>query len=337
MRKYILLFIAIMFLGGPVMAQSSKVNPQGRWGVGTCQAVFRRGGYTFVGNGAYLEVYRTRDTAYVKLDDLLMPGPVNDLWVIGDTTHVFVACGDTGLQVVRYDHENELFTGIIGSYATNGFASGVAVGINGNIAYVADGGNGLVALHIRDLVNSGPPFVPVYQGRCALDGYAKDVWVVSTNTALVAGLSGGLYSVNITDPKNCVIRDVITFNSVFPNNPDPEVHHVITIDTLAYVAAGYGGMKILDIRDPDNLAVLGSWVYGGTPVDVRGVWVSDTTAYVMGMDRGFFSGISVSDPTQPFGPATLPLNTEGMVVSGVVQNDTAYVGDGWRGHLLGIV
>jgi hypothetical protein len=337
MRKYMLFFIATLSIAGSLTAQSSKINRLGRWGVGPSQAVYRRGVYTFVGNGAYLEVYRTQDTAYVKLDDFLLPGPVNDIWVIGGLTHVFVACGDNGLQVVGYDHEAELFTEIVGSYITDGYASGVTIGINGNIAYIADGENGLVALHVRDLIDSGPPFAPVYEGRCAIDGYAKEVWVLDVYTALVAGMSGGLYSVNITDPENCSIRDSIVFDKTFPNNPDPEVYHVISIDTVAYVAAGYGGMKILDIRDPNNLTVLGSWVYGGTPVDVRGVWVSDTTAYLMGMERGFFAGISVADPTQPFGPATLPLNTPGTVISGVVQNDTAYVADGWHGHLLVIV
>jgi hypothetical protein len=77
MRKLCILLFSFVTVISAVQAQHSKVSLLGRWGKGPSEAVFRRAGYTFIGNGGYLEVYRNQSGSYNKLDDILLPGPVN--------------------------------------------------------------------------------------------------------------------------------------------------------------------------------------------------------------------------------------------------------------------
>ena len=125
MRKLQLIIFSLLFLSSAIHSQESHVTLLGRWGKGESEAVFHRGGFTFVGNGAYLEVFQNQQGTYQSLDKILLPGAVQDIWVQGDITNVYVACGDQGLQVVYFNNLTATFSGIIGTLDTPGFAQGV--------------------------------------------------------------------------------------------------------------------------------------------------------------------------------------------------------------------
>ncbi|HEX9933561.1 MAG TPA: hypothetical protein VGB38_00070, partial [bacterium] len=307
--------------------QNLNVDLTGRWAKGRSETVFRRGEFTFVGNGHYLEVYRNRRGVYTKMDDLLLPGPVKGIWVKGDLSVVYAACGEAGLRLVRFDPNASDLVGVIGLYDTPGYANGVMH--YGITAYVSDGNQGLLILNVED------PYNPQYRGVYQTAGFARQTWVLNDSTVLVAADLAGLVAVKTSNPTQPVFLDSVMFSSAFPgfNVPAPRCYSVIAADTVAYVATGWGGMRTINVTNPTRMTTLGRWTYG-LPVDVRGVWVSGSFVHLACGADGFFSPINVSNPSNPTGPTFLSVNTSGFTNAVVTYQDTAYVADGFNGHLV---
>ncbi len=330
MRKIQLIIFSSLLLSSALQSQESHVTLLGRWGKGKSEAIFRRGGFTFTGNGAYLEVFKNQEGSYEILDRILLPGPVKDIWVQSDVTHVYVACGDEGLQVVYFNYSTRTFSGIIGTLNTPGFAQSVM--LYGTHVYIADGHNGMVIANVT--IPSNPQIRGTFLNECI----AHKVWSVNDTTVLVAADSIGLYAVNTSDRYNPVQLDLLTFQSTFseqlyPDRSCPVVYDVLAIDTTAYVATGWGGMRIVNIKNSANLSQSGVWV-DNFPVDMRSVWVMGDNAFLACGDYGLYGPLDISDPTQPKMYGFLPLDTDGFTSTLVVDGDTAFVGDGDNGHLL---
>ncbi len=322
---------AIIILLTTVTLSASAQNNltlNGRWGEGRCEAVFRRSGYTFTGNGAKLELFKMSGS-YKKLPtSALLPGPIEDIWVASNLQYVYVACGEAGVYIVPFDEQNEEFGTVIGGYNTPGYAHGITQ--SGSYAYVADGNNGMFILFV------GSPSNPLARGTFKTASYAEEVWLQNDSTLFVAADSAGLYSVNVKDKSNPIALDSLSFSESFPGY-HPRSYHVISLDTVAYVADGWGGLRIVDIRNRSNLNLFGTWTYGGTPRDVREVWVENGNAVLACLEYGLFTHIDVSDVHNPTGPRYQPLDTDGFTSAVVIQSDTAYVADGYNGHLQVVV
>ncbi len=324
-------FLFFFLIAVCVHAQTSNVNMIGRWPEGHSRAVFRRNGVTFVGTGAAVEAYQYRSGTMVRLDRLVLSGPVYDIWVQSDVTDqrpVYLACGEKGLKIVYFTFSTATFSSTVDSLDTPGFAGGVAQFgslVFSPYLFVADGEKGLF---IADVTNMHQP---QQRGTLNVKGLVHDVWVMNDSTALLAGDMEGVYSVRITDKNHPVALDSLDFPEVFVGSPPSKAYHVLAVDTVAYVSMGWGGFRTVDIRDPSNLTGLGLWTFGGTAVDVRGAWVQGTNAYLAGLDRGFFSEINISNPSSPTGPAWLPLDTDGHSYSLIVEQDTVYLADGYGG------
>lgn len=347
MRRFLITLFLYSFSIHPVMGQDSlNVALQGRWGKGQCRAVYRLNGYnyTFVGNGSYLEVYKTEGDSYLKKDGILLKGVIEDIWAVVESSYklhanVFVACGEYGVQVAFYDMADTSQTfeqfegGVIKSFDTDGYASGVVPynSINGERLCVADGDNGLVLV---DIWNASQPQL---EGHIGLSGSAHEVWLKDDNTALIAAGTAGLYTIEITHPSSPAFLDSLRFNSVFPNTT-PIAYDVIANDTVAFVADGLGGMRTVDISNPLQLLPYGTWTYGGTEVDVRGITIADTIAYIVGAETQgvhetgrLYGPLNIKIPTSPTLP-TYTLNTGGFPTSIQLDADTVLIGDGYNGH-----
>lgn len=329
MRKVILsVWLFTLIAGSAVWAQN--VGEVGRWAEGRCEAIYRRGSYTFLGNGAYLEVYhRPESGGYQRLDRILLSAPIQDIWVKGDMTHIYAACGDTGLQVVYFDAEGpeDKFVQVIGWRDTEGFASGVCE--NGGYTYVADGENGLVVF------NTGFPSNPQRIATLPLNGAARDVWIVGGLRALVSADTAGLYMIDVSVPGEPEILDQYVIPSIFPTQDKPAAHAAITIgDSVAYLSAGWGGMHILDIRNPSNITAMASWPTTGTALDVRDTWITGDYAHLACGDKGFYTQIDISDIQNITGPQSKSNDTDGFATKIIVESDTAFTADSHNGHLI---
>lgn len=328
MRRFLYFMFFLLFLSYQIRGQEPEmVTPLGRWAEGRCEAVFRRNGYTFIGNGGYLEVYRSQSGSYERLDAVLMPGPVKDIWVRGGADRIYVACGDEGLQIVNFNTGTHRFGGIIGERDTDGFANGVMDRYvnNRNYVFIADGTNGLVIVDVQN------PSSPVQVGTYSTSGFAHEVWVYDDSTVFVAAGSAGLYSINTSTLSNPSFFDSLSFSTVVPGRA-PVVYSVITIGSVAYVATGWGGMRTVNVSTRDDIQQLGIWT--SSEVEVFNVWVSGDYAYLTCGEKGLYAPINISDPSQPSGPGFLPLDTGGFSSVIMVDQDTAFVGDGYNGHLL---
>ncbi len=330
MRKFQFIVLSSLLLSSALQSQESQVTLLGRWGKGKSEAVFRRGGFTFSGNGAYLEVFKNQEGSYEILDKILLPGPVKDIWVASNITNIYVACGDEGLQVVYFNYTTRTFSGIIGTLNTPGYAQGIMH--YGNHVYIADGHNGMV------IANVTIPSNPQIRGTFSTEGIAHNVWVVNDTTVLVAADSSGLYSVNASDRYYPEELDLLTFEAAFspqlyPDRSYPVIYDVLSIDTTAYVATGWGGLRTVNIKNPANLSQWGVWV-DNFPVNMHSMWIMGNNAFLACGNYGIYGPLDISDPTEPKMYGFLPLNTDGFASTLVVDGDTAFVGDNENGHLL---
>ena len=304
------------------------VSFEGQWAEGSSKAVFKYTDVTFVGNGALLEVFETLPSKIYqrKFDSTrLMDDVIEDIWVRSDGQYVFVACGNAGVTILSFDPASNALGDIVARITTPGFARGVAQ--RGSDLYVADSEGGLL------IYNVGVPTEPLTRGTYKTADTAQELWIYDENTVLVAANEAGLYSINVTDRERPQALDSLIVSPLFsPPIPAPQAWHVIANDSAAYVASGWGGLAIVDIRDLDDLKEWGRWTWRGTPVEVRAVWPSGDFVYLACGEAGFFSHIDITSPDAPSGPIYAPVDTRGYARSVMVDGDTAFVAAGYGGH-----
>lgn len=164
------------------------------------------------------------------------------------------------------------------------------------------------------------------------------------------------------------VSDTKSFHVVGNTSPFPYyVEEVVISGTLAYVAAGGAGLRVVDVSDPAHPTEVGAWdslgyaegvaVAGGTlyladgPYGLRTVDVSDPThptevGYVCDMNYAFDvvvggeyayiaaggAGLLVADVSDPANPAEVAvLDTPGYAYGVAIANDAAFIADGWEG------
>jgi len=108
---------------------------------------------------------------------------------------------------------------------------------------------------------------------------------------------------------------------------DPQ--DVVVVENIAYVADGDGGLRVADVSDPKNPAIIASVDTLGY---ANGVAIAGNMAYLACGSYEKWNGlqvISVSDPESPviIGSVDIPGSAYGVAVTG----DTAYVASGWGG------
>jgi hypothetical protein len=219
----------------------------------------------------------------------------------------YVADGKSGVTVVNCEDPARptLFT-------VHSLAGASAVSVVERQAYVgSDAGITLLRIQIQ-----GRSF---RVASCATGGKAFDV-AVEGSWAYVAGHGEGLRVVNLRDPAR------LTDAAVTGSLPTRFAQRVTVIDTLAYVADGSSGVKIIDVSpawgSPPGVPVeVGSYRTGGS---ANRVAVSGPTAYVAAGSQG----VLVLDTSRPAAPAGIA-SVRSRDASDIVLNGPwAYLADG---------
>ncbi|MBN1782122.1 choice-of-anchor D domain-containing protein [bacterium] len=326
LRKTVTLLLLTISFGS--MAQQFNVERSAQWAEGRCEAVFQRGDYTFIGNGAYLQVYTTNASG--SLDpylEILLPGAIKDIWVESTLNMIYAVCGHHGLILVELNTaENTLE--IISTVPIQGDATGV--GFFNKYVYVAAGTSGLLIYGVHNY------YQPKIEGYYLTSNPAMDVWVVNDSLALLAVHESGLFSVNTKKKDTPVVHDSLGFAPAFQGFPisDPQAKNVIISGTVAYVAAGYGGLRTVDYSDPENLVELGSWT-DSLPLDVVDMRYRGNRLFIACGEEGLVGPIDISNPAAPGSQIFPALNTEGYTNRVWIKDDsTALVCDGPNGLLL---
>ncbi|MFX0091964.1 MAG: LVIVD repeat-containing protein [Candidatus Hodarchaeota archaeon] len=274
-----------------------------------------------VGNNAYVADFFT-GVWIIDISDPANPiykgryfdgGEPHELVIDGN--RAYVAEGKTGLVVIDITSSaNPMKLGQFydNSVAAPQIAIAISLDVVGNYAYVADGLDGLEIIDISDPANL------TELGQFNDGGGANDVHVVG-NFAYVADWALGLEIVNISDP----------MNPLEVNQYERPISHLHVSGDLAFVMGGHGAagrLEILDISDPNNLTILGSYADSGPAKDV---YIVGNRAYVADQTAGL-KILDISDLTNP--TELGHYNDGGEASSVCVVNDIAYVAD-WEDGL----
>lgn len=284
---------------------------------------------------------------------------VGGYWdVYASGSYAFVAAWDGGLHILNIsDPSNPVLISEVDFGDTSTSANRVIV--VGNYAYVANFGCGL------RIVDASDPANPVIAASLFESDWVWDVHVSSKYLYVLA--ISGLHVLDITDPLNLIeigfcLPDTIADESVLyisgdyayiadswmgllivdisdPTSPvrvgffdtPGYVYEVFVSGNYAFVANG--DFSVVDVSDPSDPVTVGSIEKLDDTLnhgDAIGVWVSDTSAYVVGY-KGRLSIIDVSDPLNPeaLGGVNTPDDASGGGVH--VSDHYAYVAGEYGG------
>jgi hypothetical protein len=191
-----------------------------------------------------------------------------------------------------------------------------ALVLAGDLAYVADGANGV------QVIDVGDPSAPVLRGAVTTDQPALDIDIADTLACVAVGLAG-LLTVDVGDPDAPVIVGGV--------DTPGRVRGVSVLDSLVYSADDVVGLMLFAIRDGDSPFPLGVDNTSGRAVDVV---VSGALAYVADEVIGL-RVVNVSDPAVPWLVNAVPVS--GISSRVTVSGGYAYVADADDGlHVVDI-
>ncbi|HEX6095145.1 MAG TPA: Ig-like domain-containing protein [Thermoanaerobaculia bacterium] len=265
------------------------------------------GGYAFVAAGnAGLQVVDVRNPAAPAIvGSLPLPGTAIDVRILGDLA--YVAAGTAGLHVVRI--ANPAAPVLLGSADTPGVAQDVWV--ESERAYVADGASGL------QIVDVSNPSAPAVAGSMETAHDAKGVSLSGTIAVVALDLGGsiggpvGLVHSNAVEP-NVLVVDVSSASAprlvggiAVPGVPKD----VLTVGTLAYVAAFTEGLQIVDFSAPAAPRIVSGTgqLFVPRDVTVRG----NLAILAEQLFPNAIPFVDVADPASPIFRAALDLSALG--------------------------
>lgn len=133
-------------------------------------------------------------------------------------------------------------------------------------------------------------------GACATEYYPWNL--VVQDSLLYLADRGSFVIVDVSNPTSLQVRDII--ENPATDRAKAVATNVFTKDSLAYVRSN-SFLTVINTIDPDSLVMIGYTsglpLWGG--IDPRGLFVSDTIAYVANSDHGVII-CNVKDPTHPF-------------------------------------
>lgn len=239
-----------------------------------------KGGYAYIANGSagitIVNVSNPSNPTIVK--NIPDHDYAKDIATNGN--YAYVADGDAGLMTLDISHPaSSVETSVLD---TPGFANGVSV--DGHYVYLTDSSPG--GLRIFDI---GNPAQPVEYGHCdpVIGPLNACAVALQGNYAYVA--SFGLHVINISNPS------AMTDHAVDLGRG--EATNIAISGHYAYIAADYGGLRVVDISNPASAAEVGSYLTGYP--NYKGVAVQGDCAYVAESNPGKLDVFDITDPTHP--------------------------------------
>ncbi len=153
-----------------------------------------------------------------------------------------------------------------------------AIAIVGPFAFAAVDGKALHVFDLRKPAELGPV------ARLDLPGTAANALSVSGQHLVIAGGEAGLKLVDISDPFNPQEVERISIPG--------EARDVVTKRRMAFVAAGRGGVRVIDLRTSVEVGHI------AMPGEAQAIAIRDSRVFVAAGDYGLRI-IDISDPTAP--------------------------------------
>lgn len=275
---------------------------------------------------------------------LPLTGYVEGMALIGHTCPI--ACGSYGVYLVDWDDPNNM--SVISTIDTPGDARNVAIGVNEEYIYVADGDAGLQVVDVTDLAN------PEIVATVPFGTYVAEIAVLSNDYLVLADYSLEFHIVDIHSPENA--EPVVHMS--LPDYPNdiatlPGIGIVTTDDcvvmwdlstptapVLAYNYDGYGPVDVVAVDGfayvteygPDAFEIFAclapqpaqplSYDDAVDAVDVARL--GDEMAFVLDYDDEIWS-YDISDPTLPTHEHTVAMTIDGRPDRIVGVNHHLYI------------
>ena len=155
-----------------------------------------------------------------------------------------------------------------------------------------------------------------------VDYFLDSLFINSSYQLGILLTTGDTTTINIGGPDINV--EVETYTIVGICDTPEEANDVVIIDTLIYVADGWGGLRIVDFSDPEEPVETGYYDSHGS---ARDVVIRENLAFI-----AYEQGMTIVDVGNPYAPFfTGSINTPGFAIGVDVQGDYAYVADYDRG------
>jgi hypothetical protein len=167
--------------------------------------------------------------------------------VKGDFAYTLTA--DQGMRIVdftRSDRPRERG----GGPTLQGLVGGIAT-VGENHVYV---GSGIQGRHQLDVFDVSDPDRPVLARSLTIFNFAWELALHGSH--LYMPNEFGLEVFDVTNPAEPVVRGGIAFPEIAENGGATSVAFA---GTHAFVSAGWGGLRVVDISQPANMQVVGSW------------------------------------------------------------------------------
>ena len=223
------------------------------------------GDFAFLAESMFgLSIYQISNPALPQfVSRILLPSSAKDVKVVGNLA--YVADEYAGLRIIDVSNIQNPIE--IGYYDTPGRSYDVE--IKGDLAYVADLSGGLVCISISD------PTKPILINSFPASDQIIDIDIKGDLAYLTDGYAG-IKVVNISDPLNISLVDELYL---------PYWCLGIKVsDNYAYVAAWeFGGLRIIDISNSENLQEVGFYNTWGKSRDID---VIGSLAYLADWDGG---------------------------------------------------
>src|SRR3990170_97304 len=256
-----------------------------------------------------------QDSLNITLLGRGLPGECNATFV--QDTFAYVGAGDV-LMIFNIADAAHPFP--VANLPLNGQSQDVIedLHVSSGRAYIAFDQSGL------RIVDVSSPLSPVEIGSLKFNGYAFGVYA-SGNYAYVCA-EYGLHIVDVSSPSS---PQEISF---FPVQSPWAALNVFVQDTFAYLAAGYGGLYILNVKNPANPVQVSSvdrfgvWVY---EVKVEGNWLYMAFSGESGDGFEVFDG---TDRANPVGRGSLQTSTSARRID--VYGKFAYLAVADSGFLI---
>jgi hypothetical protein len=272
---------------------------------GNAQAIALQGNTLFVadrGSGVIvLDVTNPNHPAYV---DTIIAGDVYDLDLFGGVLVV-----GTATDVRTYSIGSITDLPLVGSFS--GYEAW-DVRVQGNIAYIAAGPDGLVTLDVSDPANP----VLLDQHSVGLNPFYRKL-DVQGKRAYVANYAASTYSglviYDVSDPSNLDFLDYGSLSYATDVHVEGEV---------AFIADGTFGVYIINVSDPFSMSVISSFTHTG---NVTSLWVQGYHLYVTA--NGINDDLSIYDITDLSSPTAVNLASSSSVdhYDVFVDGDACYV------------
>jgi hypothetical protein len=268
----------------------------------SASVVFERDGYAYVG---YLNIIRVIDVSnpaapimvgyydmsgsYYYLENIYVTG--NDAYV--SCTNVYASAFFGSLVIL--DVSSPFVPVLVGKYPTAAQSSKY-VNVNGNFAYLANGGGGV------DIVNISNPASPSKTGSFDTPGTANCA-AADGNHLYIADGERGLRALDISTPSAPVSKGIY--------NASGSIRGMFINGNYAYITKGFDSFNILDISKLDSPTLVGECEL---PFKPKKLYVEGRYAYVAYGELppneyyNFVGGIlvlDISDPASPVLAATI--------------------------------